>query len=61
MRERFTLPEVEYAQLAVLKKRMSDRDVSVKKSELVRAGLMLVSALDDNSLQALLAKVPRPD
>ena len=61
VRERFTLPEVEYAQLAVLKKRMSDRDVSVKKSELVRAGLMLVSALDDNSLQALLAKVPRPD
>jgi hypothetical protein len=61
VRERFTLPEVEYAQLAVLKKRMSDRDVSAKKSELVRAGLMLVSALDDDSLRALLAKVPRLD
>jgi len=61
VRERFTLPEVEYAQLAVLKKRMSERDVSAKKSELVRAGLMLVSALDDDSLQALLAKVPRLD
>lgn len=58
VRERFTLPEIEYDQLAVLKKRLSERGISTKKSELVRAGLMLLAALDDDELQALLAKVP---
>jgi hypothetical protein len=61
MRERFTLPEIEYAQLAVLKKRLAERGASVKKSELVRAGLVLIAALDDDALQALLAKVPPVD
>ncbi len=61
VRERFTLPEVEYEQLAVLKKRLSERGTGVKKSQLVRAGLLLVAALDDAALQALLAKVPPLD
>ena len=58
VRDRFTFPEVEYAQLARLKKRLSEQEVSVKKSELVRAGLMLLSTLDDDELRALLSKVP---
>ncbi len=61
VRERFTLLEIEYAQLAVLKKRLSDRGASAKKSQLVRAGLLLIAALDDAALQALLAKVPSLD
>ena len=58
VRERFTLLDVEYAQLAVLKKRLADQGVAAKKSDFVRAGLALVSVLDDAQLLALLAKVP---
>ena len=58
VRERFTLLDVEYAQLEVLKQRLSDQGVSVKKSELMRAGLLLLVALDDVDLPGVLSKVP---
>jgi hypothetical protein len=58
VRERFTLLKAEYDQLALLKKRLSDQGLSVKKSELVRAGLMLLAELEDGDLKELLAKVP---
>ncbi len=58
VRERFTLLDVEYAQLAVLKQRMSDQGISVKKSELMRAGLLLLVALDDPALNEILSKLP---
>ncbi len=61
VRDRFALPEVEYAALTALKKRLADLGVKVKKSEIVRAGLALVAVLDDENLQALLAKVPPAD
>ena len=61
VRDRFTFPELEYAQFARLKKRLSEHEMSVKKSELIRAGLMLLSALDDNELKTLLSKVPAVD
>lgn len=58
VRDRFTFPEMEYEQLVVLKKRLSDQEIMVKKSQLVRAGLMLLAHLDDEELKNLLAKVP---
>jgi len=58
VRERFTLPETEYEQLALLKKRLSARGASAKKSELVRAGLLLIAALPDDELLAVLARLP---
>lgn len=58
VRERFTLPEVEYEQLVSLKKRLSDQGLSVKKSELVRAGLLLLLTLDDGVLKRVLSEVP---
>jgi hypothetical protein len=58
VRERFTLLAVEYEQLALLKKRVAARGASAKKSELVRAGLLLIAALPDDELVAVLARVP---
>lgn len=57
VREKFTLLADEYAQLAVLKQRLAVQGVSVKKSELLRAGLLLLAALDDSELQAALARL----
>lgn len=58
VRDRFTFPEDEYARLIALKKELSAQGLSVKKSELVRAGLLLLSALEDEALKEILAKVP---
>lgn len=58
VRDRFTFPEAEYAQLALMKKRLSNQEISVKKSQLVRAGLILLSALDDDNLKAIVQKLP---
>lgn len=55
VREKFTLLADESAQLVALKQRLAVQGVSVKKSELLRAGLLLVAALDDSELQAALA------
>ncbi len=61
VRDRFTLPEIEYARLVELKKYLSDQGVDVKKSQLVRAGLLLLSELADDALKGLLEKVPSVD
>jgi hypothetical protein len=61
IRDSFTFPKVEYAQLSLLKKRLSEQGNAVKKSELIRAGLMLLSVLDDSNLKSILAKVPSLD
>lgn len=58
VREKFSLPADEYAQLAALKERLAAQGVAVKKSELLRAGLMLLAALEDGELSAALAKLP---
>ena len=57
VREKFAIPAFEYEQLLDLKARLNDRGTPVKKSELVRAGLMLLTALDDDELSAVLARV----
>lgn len=58
VREKFLIPAFEYEQLLDLKARLSERGSTVKKSELVRAGLMLLAALDEDELAAVLARVP---
>ncbi|MGP1717446.1 MAG: hypothetical protein ACTS9Y_09720 [Methylophilus sp.] len=57
-RDSFTMPKDEYAQIAALKKRLEGVGKPVKKSELLRAGLKLLSALNDTALKAALAAVP---
>ena len=58
VREKFAIPAPEYEQLLDLKARLTEQGMPVKKSELVRAGLMLLAALDDDALKAMLARLP---
>lgn len=57
-RDSFTMPKDEYAQIAALKKRLEGLGKPVKKSELLRAGLKLLSTLNDTALTAALNTVP---
>ena len=57
VRDRFTIPEKEYEQLKIMKRRLADQGLEVKKSELVRAGLKLLSEQDDQSLKQALSRV----
>jgi len=57
-RDSFTMPKTEYAQFYVLKDRLNKLGQPAKKSELLRAGIMQLSAMTDAALKAALAKVP---
>lgn len=58
VRDSFTIPKAEYAVIGDLKDRALGLGVSVKKSELLRAGLKLLQQLDDATLKVALAAVP---
>lgn len=58
VRDSFTIPKTEYAQIANLKKRAMGLGQEVKKSELIRAGLLLLTGQNDASLLKALAAVP---
>lgn len=57
-RDSFTMPKAEYAQIYILKDKLIKLGQPAKKSELLRAGLMLLSAMDDEKLKATMAKIP---
>jgi hypothetical protein len=57
-RDSFTMPKDEYAQLTLLKARLTAIGQPAKKSELLRAGIKLLAAMSDNTLKTTLAKVP---
>jgi hypothetical protein len=58
VRDSFTMPKGEYAAIETLKRRATGLGRSPKKSELLRAGLMVLSSLTDSALGQALAKVP---
>lgn len=58
VRDSFTIPAGEYAVLAALKQRALVAAHPVKKSELLRAGIQLLAALNDKALLAALKGVP---
>jgi len=53
---RYKLPDDEYAQLTALKQRMETLGTSVKKSQLLRAGLALLVAMNDVQLTRAVAR-----
>ena len=57
-RDSFTMPKAEYAQFHVLKERLQKLGSPVKKSELLRAGIMQLSTMTDAALSAVMSKVP---
>ena len=58
VRDSFSLPKAEYACIDTLKKRAMTMGMSVKKSELLRAGLMWLNGASDSALKAALTAVP---
>lgn len=59
VRDSFTMPENDYTQLAELKKKCLLAGVHVKKSELLRAGLLSLSKLPDAALLKAVAQVEK--
>lgn len=58
VREKFSIPALEYEQLLEVRTRLAGLGMTVKKSEIVRAGLVQLAALDDEALKALLERLP---
>ena len=59
VRDSFTMPEADYLQLADLKKKCLQSGVHVKKSELVRVGLLNLSRMSDSALLKAVAEVEK--
>ncbi len=58
VRDSFTIPKDEYAAIETLKSRGLTLGLAIKKSELLRAGLMVLTGLSDAKLKAALVAVP---
>lgn len=57
VRDSFTMPRADFALIATLKERALGFQRPTKKSELLRAGLQALAALDDAQLQAVLSRL----
>jgi len=57
VRDSFTMPKADYEKIAVLKKKCLDAGITVKKSELLRAGLALLDSTSEKRLLAAIAAV----
>lgn len=58
VRDSFTIPREEYAQLGLLKVRLAELGQPAKKSELLRAGIKLLVTMTDAKLKATMKAVP---
>lgn len=58
VRDSFTLPKTELLAITELKKRAMALGVEVKKSELIRAGLLALAGMADTALKKAMANVP---
>lgn len=58
VRDSFTIPKTEYAQIAAMKKRAMALGLEVKKSELLRAGLALLATTPEAAFRKALGNVP---
>ncbi len=59
VRDSYAMPEIEYAQIALLKKRLAALGREVKKSELLRGGIAALAAFNDDELKAVMGRIER--
>lgn len=59
VRDSFTMPEQEYAVLGQVKKACLKAGFEIKKSELLRVGVALISQIDLATLKKVLATLPQ--
>lgn len=59
VRDSFTMPEHEYEQLGLVKKACLKAGFEIKKSELLRIGVALISQMDMATLQNVLGSLPQ--
>ena len=57
LRDSYTMPEGEYAEISALKKRCLKAGVSAKKSEILRAAIANLTKLSDSSLLAAIQRL----
>lgn len=57
VRDSFTMPKTDYERIALLKQKCLDAGAAVKKSELLRAGLIMLAALPNKRLIAAVSAV----
>lgn len=58
VRDSFTIPKLEYAALEALKLRAAALATPVKKTEVIRAGIKALAAMQDNAFVAAVRAVP---
>ena len=59
VRDSFTLPENDYANLNILKTKCLEKGIEIKKSEIVRAGLIALTKLSIDALIKAVGEVER--
>lgn len=59
VRDSFTIPSGEYEAIEELKKRYLENGIHMKKSEILRAGLLALSAMDIEELKSVADRVER--
>jgi len=59
VRDSFTIPADEYKEIETLKQRLLEQGVHLKKSEILRAGLLALSSLDSDELKRVAGRVER--
>lgn len=58
VRDSFTIPKLEYTVLEALKQRAANLKRPTKKSELIRAGISALKAMDDKAFLSTLSRIP---
>lgn len=59
IREAFTVPEIEHGQIEAIRAQMLSRAVAVSKSEVLRAGLLLLFEADEDARRAVFDRLER--
>lgn len=59
VRDSFTMPEFDYVRIKALKARLLANGIEIKKSEVLRAGLLALEGLSDSQLHRIFSQVER--